>query len=105
MVPKVRTPPSPPHSLQCREIRLDSSKKCRKSAEFRDSCSETGLGKVSSSMPRRGFCGLLSGGHLSSPVSKTPFGELECDHNTMMRRSGLDFASVGSIAMEMAKAP
>ena len=53
----VRIPLSPPYNLICREVRLDCCHECRQAAEFRDSCSETGLEKVSSSRPQPGVCG------------------------------------------------
>jgi hypothetical protein len=38
--------PPPPHSLECREIRLDSSENRGKLAQFRNYCSKTGPEKV-----------------------------------------------------------
>src|SRR5450759_1722650 len=74
-VPRVRIPLAPPHSLKCREIRLDCSGNCRKWAQFRNSCSQPGPEKVSCSMLQASFAAIFSGGHPSSPVSKTPSGE------------------------------
>src|ERR1035441_10488021 len=74
-VPRVRIPFAPPHSLKCREIRLDCSRNCRKWAQFHYSCSQTGPEKVSRSLLSASFAAFFSGGYPSSPVSKAPSGE------------------------------
>jgi hypothetical protein len=66
---------SPPHSLDCREIRLPCSENRAKSPQFLNFCSQTGPEKVSRFTPLASFHALFSGGQTRSPVSTTPSGE------------------------------
>jgi site-specific DNA recombinase len=61
--------------LKCREIRLDSSQICRKWAGFRDSCSQTGLEKVSLATLQGSFRAFFSEGRTNGPVPVIPSGE------------------------------
>jgi len=70
-VPGVRIPLPPPRSLQCREIRLDYSGNCRKWAQFRNSCSQTGPEKVSCSLLSASVAAFFSGG----PSEQSGFNE------------------------------
>src|ERR1019366_8580040 len=85
--------PAPPHSLKCREIRLDCSGNCRKWAQFRNSCSQHGPEKVSCSMLQASFAAIFSGGHPSSPVSKTPSGECNAITNRRYSESSLTLSA------------
>jgi len=65
----------PPHSLDCREIRLPCPENRRKSPQFLNFCSQTGPEKVSLSIPQASFRAFLSEGPTRSPVSATSLGE------------------------------
>ena len=88
-VPRVRIPPSPPYSLKCREIRLGFSGNCRKWAQFRYSCLKAGPEKVHCWMLQVSLAAFFSGGHWSSPVSRTPSGECNAIRNRSRGESHL----------------
>ena len=90
-VPRVRIPPSPPCSLDCREIAHRLVRKYAKDAFFRDNSSakrDCGEPDQRRQLP---LSRLFSAGHISSPVSKLCLKRMQCDHKSMMWRNGVDF--------------
>jgi hypothetical protein len=82
---KVRISLAPPRSLQRRESWLQSSQNCSKWPQFRESCPQTGLEKVSHFTAQATFAALFSGGPIGSPVSRL--------HGANAMRSQIDEAA------------
>ena len=74
-VPRVRIPPSPPDSLDCREILLFFLRKCEKSPDFCDSFLQTGPEKAACQTQQQEIKGVFSGGHKPCPVLTRIMGE------------------------------
>src|SRR5580698_8065911 len=92
-VPRVRILPSPPFSLDRRGNRLHSAENHLKTAQFCDSCRQTGLEKVSRSNSVGRLCGYFSGGHTGSPVSDSPLGECNAITNRSLGERDLTLAA------------
>src|SRR5580704_4439586 len=98
-----RIPLSPPYSLQCREIRLDCSGNCEKSALFGDSSFETGPEKVRWLSVSASFAAFFSAGHGSSPVSAKQTGECNAFINRRCGEVPLTFGGLAKLLVPSCK--
>src|ERR1700704_2147532 len=80
----VRIPLSPPHSLDCREIRLRCSENPAKSPQFLNFCSQIGLEKVSRFTPLASFHALFLWRADTQSGFNDSIRRMRCDHKPMI---------------------
>src|SRR5271154_6879621 len=91
-VPRVRIPPSPPRSLDCREFLPLFSAKCAKRARIsRFFLDKPDCRERTAQQRRRSLSWLFSGGDMRSPVSRWASGECNAITSRKLGQSELTF--------------